>query len=71
VTGRHLGNFPQAFTHLGLINAVLHVVAAEEDPVDAAREATQRTPSPVKADSHAVDESRPKPAASPRRARGR
>jgi GH15 family glucan-1,4-alpha-glucosidase len=31
-SGRHLGNFPQAFTHLGLINAVLHVIAAEEDP---------------------------------------
>jgi GH15 family glucan-1,4-alpha-glucosidase len=30
-SGRHLGNFPQAFTHLGLINAVLHVIAAEED----------------------------------------
>ncbi len=29
-TGRHLGNFPQAFTHLALINAVLHVIAAEE-----------------------------------------
>jgi GH15 family glucan-1,4-alpha-glucosidase len=29
-TGRHLGNFPQAFTHLGLINAVLHVIAAEK-----------------------------------------
>jgi GH15 family glucan-1,4-alpha-glucosidase len=29
-TGRHLGNFPQAFTHLALINAVMHVVAAEE-----------------------------------------
>jgi alpha,alpha-trehalase len=27
--GRHLGNFPQAFTHLALINAVSHVVAAE------------------------------------------
>jgi alpha,alpha-trehalase len=29
-TGRHLGNFPQAFTHLGLINAVMHVIADEE-----------------------------------------
>jgi alpha,alpha-trehalase len=30
-TGRHLGNFPQAFTHLALINAVMHVIRAEED----------------------------------------
>jgi GH15 family glucan-1,4-alpha-glucosidase len=29
-TGRHLGNFPQAFTHLALINAVMHVIASEE-----------------------------------------
>ncbi len=29
-TGRHLGNFPQAFTHLALINAVLHVVRSEQ-----------------------------------------
>jgi GH15 family glucan-1,4-alpha-glucosidase len=28
-TGRHLGNFPQAFTHLSLINAVMHVIRAE------------------------------------------
>jgi GH15 family glucan-1,4-alpha-glucosidase len=28
-SGEQLGNFPQAFTHLALINAVLHVIAAE------------------------------------------
>jgi len=31
-SGRHLGNFPQAFTHLALINAVMHVSHAEETP---------------------------------------
>lgn len=29
-TGRHLGNFPQAFTHLAQINAIMHVIHAEE-----------------------------------------
>ncbi len=28
-SGRQLGNYPQAFTHLALINAVLHVIAHE------------------------------------------
>ena len=30
-SGRHLGNFPQAFTHLALINAVMHVIRADEE----------------------------------------
>jgi GH15 family glucan-1,4-alpha-glucosidase len=30
VTARHLGNFPQALTHLSLINAVLHVIEADQ-----------------------------------------
>ena len=32
-TGRHLGNYPHAFTHLSLINALMHVIAAEGEPV--------------------------------------
>jgi len=31
-SGRHLGNYPQAFTHLALINAVTHVIDAQQEP---------------------------------------
>ena len=36
-TGRHLGNFPQAFTHLALINAVMHVIKDEGSAQEAGR----------------------------------
>jgi alpha,alpha-trehalase len=29
-SGRHLGNFPQAFSHLALINAVMHLIRVDE-----------------------------------------
>ena len=29
-SGRHLGNYPQAYTHLALINAVTHIIAAQQ-----------------------------------------
>jgi GH15 family glucan-1,4-alpha-glucosidase len=38
-SGRHLGNFPQAFTHLALINAVMHVITNQEMAEKAARAA--------------------------------
>ena len=28
-TGRHWGNFPQAFTHLAMINALMHIIRAD------------------------------------------
>jgi GH15 family glucan-1,4-alpha-glucosidase len=41
-SGRHLGNFPQAFTHLALINAVMHVIRAEEQVVATGVEVASR-----------------------------
>jgi alpha,alpha-trehalase len=37
-SGRHLGNFPQAFSHLALINAVMHLI--HEDECDSATPAS-------------------------------
>jgi GH15 family glucan-1,4-alpha-glucosidase len=41
-TGAALGNFPQAFTHVGLINAALTLTECREERVTVARE--QRAP---------------------------
>jgi GH15 family glucan-1,4-alpha-glucosidase len=45
-TGRHLGNFPQAFTHLALINAVMHVIRSDQGletgPLHLGRELTRQ-----------------------------
>jgi alpha,alpha-trehalase len=41
-SGRHLGNYPQAFTHLALINAVMHVIDAEQSAQKATRPAPDR-----------------------------
>jgi GH15 family glucan-1,4-alpha-glucosidase len=41
-SGRHLGNFPQAFTHLALINAVMHVIRSESEGQDPTRFAPVR-----------------------------
>jgi GH15 family glucan-1,4-alpha-glucosidase len=38
-TGRHWGNFPQAFTHLALINAVSHVMSDDRATGDRGRTA--------------------------------
>ncbi|MDP8976034.1 MAG: glycoside hydrolase family 15 protein, partial [Actinomycetota bacterium] len=45
-SGRHLGNFPQAFTHLAQINAVMHIIRADANvrsrrPSDGFRPARQ------------------------------
>ncbi len=38
-SGRHLGNYPQAFTHLALINAVTHVIDAQQQTLKRRAEA--------------------------------
>ena len=38
-SGRHWGNYPQAFTHLALINAVSHVISDDRAAPDRTRSA--------------------------------
>ena len=45
-TGRHQGNFPQAFTHLALITAVTAVIRAERTAVSASVRAAEQRQSP-------------------------
>jgi GH15 family glucan-1,4-alpha-glucosidase len=47
ITSGHLGNFPQAFTHLALINAVLHVIGDGERRAGLDRPLGESEPSDV------------------------
>jgi len=46
-SGRHLGNFPQAFTHLALINAVMHVVRSDEEIAEAQESISAKIKAPT------------------------
>ncbi len=62
-TGRHLGNFPQAFTHLALINAVMHVIDAEARHPRAAEPLSPATGGRAGRHNGRADASTPGPAA--------
>ncbi len=46
-SGRHLGNFPQAFTHLALINAVMHVIRSDEEIAEAQEAISAKVKAPT------------------------
>src|SRR5207302_637745 len=43
-SGRHLGSFPQAFSHLALINAVMHLIREDERRSASGSEGRARPP---------------------------
>jgi GH15 family glucan-1,4-alpha-glucosidase len=45
-SGQHLGNFPQAFSHLALINAVMHLISEDELLISDARITSALDPAP-------------------------
>jgi alpha,alpha-trehalase len=45
-TGRHLGNFPQAFSHLALSNAVMHLIREDERIISSAPITSALDPTP-------------------------
>jgi GH15 family glucan-1,4-alpha-glucosidase len=51
-SGLHLGNFPQAFTHLALINAVVHLIRVDEQLSENAEPA--RAPGPTLEGTEAI-----------------
>jgi GH15 family glucan-1,4-alpha-glucosidase len=55
-SGRHLGNFPQAFSHLALINTVMAVIRAEADQGPPSRDGAA-TPALMAARPHAGEPS--------------
>jgi GH15 family glucan-1,4-alpha-glucosidase len=46
-TGGHLGNFPQAFSHLALINAVMHLVREDEQILASTEITSSLDPAPA------------------------
>ena len=52
-SGRHLGNFPQAFSHLALINAVMHLIREDEGGTTAVPPGLNLRPEAAAADERA------------------
>ena len=60
-SGRHLGNFPQAFSHLALINAVMHLIREDEVGIAAVPPGLNLRPEAVAPDESAQSGEPPPP----------